>query len=93
MTEALQDAKGCLTPAGLRFLAADPAAAVPPGLARHLADCPRCQMRVLAGGEPRPRPAAPARELLPSLGRLALITALLLLAVAAFFWSLKRLTG
>ena len=64
----------------------------PPELAQHLSSCERCQSRALFGDE---RPAGQKREppKLPSLKRSLLLVALVLLAMAAFFWSLGRLTG
>jgi hypothetical protein len=61
-------------------------------LAQHLASCERCQSRALFGAE---RPTGAKREppKLPSLKRSLLLLALVLLAMAAFFWSLGRLTG
>jgi hypothetical protein len=78
------DAKGCLTPAGVRLLQQAPPGGGPPELAAHVARCARCQDRVLAqdlGGEARP----PARTA-PPLWRALLIFGvgflLALLAVA-----------
>jgi hypothetical protein len=64
----------------------------PPELAQHLAGCEHCQSRALFGAE---RPAGAKREppKLPSLKRSLLLLALVVLAMAAFFWSLGRLTG
>jgi len=60
---ALVDARGCLTPAGFAALSRAPVGRAPAALAAHLAGCPRCQERMLAGGGPaRPAPAAPARR-------------------------------
>jgi hypothetical protein len=61
-------------------------------LAQHLASCERCQSRALFGTE---RPTGAKREApkMPSLKRSLLLLALVVLAMAAFFWSLGRLTG
>lgn len=63
-----------------------------PGLAEHLAGCERCQARALFGAERR---AGPRREppQLPSLGRALVLLAIVLLSMAAFVWTLHRLTG
>lgn len=60
--------------------------------AQHLASCERCQSRALLGA---PRRLGVKREppKLPSLGRALLLLALLVLAMAAFFWTLGRLVG
>ena len=53
MVSASQDESGCLTDAGLEALERARPGEAPAELARHLADCARCQNRVLmrAGGE------------------------------------------
>jgi hypothetical protein len=64
----------------------------PPELAQHLASCEHCQARALFGAE---RPTGRRREppKMPSLKRSLLLLALVVFAMAAFFWSLARLTG
>jgi hypothetical protein len=49
MAGSLLDARGHLTEAGLSALAAAPPGRGPKELAAHLASCPRCQERMLAG--------------------------------------------
>ena len=82
----------CLTDAQLARLRDSAPGAAPPELARHLSGCERCQSRALCGAE---RPTGTKREppKLPSLKRSLLLLALVVLALAAFFWSLGRLTG
>jgi hypothetical protein len=46
---ALLDARGCLTPAGLTAVRESPPGRAPGDLARHVAECARCQSRLLAG--------------------------------------------
>ena len=49
MPPVLTDAQGHLTPAGLAALASVTPGKAPAELAAHLASCPRCQDRMLAG--------------------------------------------
>jgi len=49
MAGSLLDARGHLTKAGLTALAAAPLGRGPKELATHLASCPGCQERMLAG--------------------------------------------
>ena len=85
-------ASECLTDAELARLRESPPGAAPPELALHLAGCERCQARALFGA---PRNPGVKREppVLPSLRRTLLLLALVILAMAAFYWSLGRLTG
>jgi hypothetical protein len=88
---ALLDARGCLTAAGFAAVAAAPVGKVPPELANHLATCGRCQQRLLAGGvDPATRPP---RKPAPSLGRMFLVLALVVLSILAFLLSLRWLTA
>lgn len=82
----------CLTDAQLARLRDSAPGEAPAELAQHLATCERCQSRALFGAA---RPAGGKREApkMPSLKRSLLLMALLVLAMAAFFWSLGRLTG
>lgn len=82
----------CLTDAQIAELGSGAPGQAPEDLARHLASCERCQARALFGAE---RPAGPRkpRPELPSLGRAVLLGALVLAAMAAFFWSLAKLLG
>jgi hypothetical protein len=81
---ALVDARGCLTTAGFAALSRAPVGRAPGDLAAHLAGCPRCQERMLAGGgAARPAPASPARRRPRLWLGLALAFAALLLALGA----------
>lgn len=85
-------ASECLTDdqiASLRDLAPGSA---PGELARHLAECERCQSRALFGAVRRPGVTREPPQL-PSLGRALALLALVVLAMAAFFWTLSRLVG
>jgi hypothetical protein len=83
---------GCLTDEQLSELQSALPGQAPEALARHLASCERCQARALFGAE-RPTGLRQPRPQLPSLGRAAFLGALVLVAIAAFFWSLAKLTG
>lgn len=88
------DARGCLTDAGLVVLREALPGAVPEDLASHLASCVSCQQRALATeAGPRRRGGKAPREVLPSLGRTALLGFLLLGAVALLLWSLRLMAG
>jgi hypothetical protein len=91
MSEPVLPPAGCLTDEQLAELRGAAPGQAPEALARHLATCERCQARALFGeratGKKRPMPE------MPSLGRALLLAALLLVAMAAFFWSLSRLAG
>ncbi len=82
----------CLTDAELAQLVAAPPGRAPEALARHLAQCERCQARALFGTERRPERLRAPREL-PTLKRALLLGALVLAAMAAFFWTLQKLAG
>jgi hypothetical protein len=91
---SLQDRSGCLTPGGLAALRSARPGQAPPALAAHLADCVRCQERVLAVDAPRttgsPRGT---RTVAPSIGRTLLLGALVLAAVIAALVTLRQLAG
>ncbi len=80
----------CLTEDQIASLR-DAAPGTAPGeLAQHLAGCERCQSRALFGavrktGTQREPPA------LPSLGRALALLAMVIVAIAYFFWTLNRL--
>lgn len=82
----------CLTDAQLSELREAAPGQAPEALARHLAACERCQARALFGAE---RPAGKKKPMpeMPSLKRALLLGALVLFAMAFFFWSLAKLTG
>lgn len=92
MDEPASPRGACLSDLQLSELRDAAPGRAPEALARHLAECERCQARALFGAE---RPAAkrrPAPEV-PSLKRALLLGALVLFAMAFFFWSLAKLTG
>jgi hypothetical protein len=83
---------GCLSDEEIAGLQTATPGQAPEAVAHHLASCARCQARALFGvgkrlGRPRPAPQ------IPSLGRALVLTALLLAAMAAFLWTLRRLAG
>jgi hypothetical protein len=82
----------CLTDEQIASLRDAAPGAAPDELARHLASCERCQARALFGGVRRPGVKREPPEL-PSLKRALLMLALVILAMAAFFWTLSRLAG
>lgn len=92
MSEPALSPGACLTDAQISEVRAAVPGQTPEDFARHLVSCERCQARALFGAE---RPASPRkpRPELPSLGRAVLLAALVLAAMAAFFWSLAKLTG
>jgi hypothetical protein len=65
---------------------------VPPALAQHLAGCERCQSRVLFGAVRSPRVKREPPPL-PSPSRALALLAIIVLAMAAFFWTLQQLAG
>ncbi|HSD28331.1 MAG TPA: hypothetical protein VLL75_13605 [Vicinamibacteria bacterium] len=92
MSEVATPPSGCLTDAQLAELQAAAPGKAPENLARHLATCERCQARALFGAE---RPAGKKKDVpqLPSVRRAIFLGVLVLVAMAAFFWSLANLTG
>jgi hypothetical protein len=86
----LVDARGCLTPAGMAALQRAPLGQAPPEVAQHLANCGRCQARLLTASAGRVvRPREPLAD--PAAGgvsgrmlrTMAFVVAALLLAVTA----------
>lgn len=65
----------------------------PEDLARHLAACPRCQERALFGSEPRRRRFGRGQPEWPSPGRALILIALLVVAMAAFFVTLRLIAA
>ena len=55
MTAAFLGPRGCLSAMGLAAVRSAPPGQAPPELARHLAECRRCQERMLAGDVAGPR--------------------------------------
>jgi hypothetical protein len=82
----------CLTDEEIAVLRDAIPGAADPGLAEHLAGCERCQSRALFGAVRRTglRREPPA---LPSLRQALLLLAVVLVSMAAFFWTLRRLAG
>jgi hypothetical protein len=72
---------GCLTPAGLRALASAPPGEGPKELVAHVANCERCQTRLLATDSPRRggrrRGGALRVAILAVVGLLAMLLAML----------------
>jgi hypothetical protein len=91
----LQDARGCLTPAGLTLLRAAAPGRAPQALALHLASCSRCQERMLAADAGVVQaPGRSTRRTPPPLWRtLLLFAAGLLLAALGFGWAARLLGG
>jgi len=89
VSAALQDSRGCLTPAGFAQVRAAAPGQAPLELADHLSRCKSCQYRLLSGGRPRPpgKPrGAPLKWRLVALGAAGLL--LMLLAFVASRWLL-----
>jgi hypothetical protein len=82
----------CLTDDEIASLQDVPPGAAPGELAQHLAGCERCQARALFGASRRPGVRREPPKL-PSLGRTLGLLALLVFAMAAFYWTLRRLAG
>jgi hypothetical protein len=82
----------CLTDDEIDSLRDVPPGAAPGELAHHLAGCERCQSRALFGAV---RKTGLAREQpqLPSLGRALALLAMVILAIAFFFWTLRKMAG
>jgi hypothetical protein len=66
---------------------------VPEDLARHLVTCSRCQERALFGSQPRRRRSGRGQPEWPSATRALLMLALLVVAMAAFFVTLRMLSA
>jgi hypothetical protein len=83
---------GCLTDQQLAEVRTAQPGKAPEALARHLAGCERCQSRALFGAE-RPSGTRKPVPRFPSIRKAILLGALVLVAMAAFLWSLAKLTG
>jgi hypothetical protein len=83
----------CLTDAEIAGLRNVAPGAVPEAAARHLASCERCQARALFGAERPPAGARRPAPAAPSVGRTLLLAALVLAAMAAFYWTLLKAAG
>lgn len=89
---ALREAGGCLTDAGLEALEQTPPGQAPEDLARHLADCARCQNRLLVrAGGPAGRRQAPKPRRSVWLTT-ALVLGIMLVALVALLATLSWLT-
>jgi hypothetical protein len=86
-------ARPCLTESELAELQGAAPGRVPEALARHLAACERCQGRALFGAERRPAKPGRVAPAMPSLGRALFLLGLVVAAMAAFFYTLLKLTG
>src|SRR5262249_37198056 len=84
--------QGCLTDEQLARLRDGAPGTAAPELAQHPASCESCQSRALFGAKRQPG-AKREPPKLPSLGRALLLIAIVVLAMAAFLWSLGRLAG
>ena len=83
MPEGVFDAQGCLTEAGFARIGASPPGRAPTELAAHLAQCARCQRRLLASAaSPSGRPA-PRRQRPPVWRTAVAVLASLLLVMMA----------
>jgi hypothetical protein len=83
----------CLSDEQIASVRAAPPGEAPEELARHLAGCSRCQERALFGSEPRRRRPGGGRPRWPSPTRALLMLALLVVAMAAFFVTLRMLSA
>jgi hypothetical protein len=86
-------AAGCLTDAQIAEIRSAAPGTLAEPLARHLAGCERCQERLLFGQERRTQRRARPRPEFPTLRRLVLLLVLVLVAIAAFFYTLRKLVG
>ena len=92
MGESVARQGGCLTEAQLAEVRAAEPGQAPKALARHLATCERCQERALFGAARPPGRKKKTAEF-PSLKKAVFLGALVLAAMAVFFWSLAKLSG
>ncbi len=83
----------CLSDAQIAELQSGTPGQVPEALARHLASCERCQLRALFGLDRSLQQKKKPLPELPSVRRAVFLAALVLVAMAAFFWSLAKLAG
>ena len=87
---ATLDFRGHLTAAGLAALAAAPMGRAPAELATHVASCPLCQERVLAGSV-EPAVARRERRAPPPAWRLWAALAAILLALISVLTMLQKI--
>jgi hypothetical protein len=83
--------RGCPSDAELSALQAAEPGRAPEQLARHLAECTRCQQRALFGGEAPRRGARRAIPELPSPKRALVLLLAVLVALAMLLYSLQQL--
>ncbi|HET7292639.1 MAG TPA: hypothetical protein VFM88_09450 [Vicinamibacteria bacterium] len=92
MAKPLLDDRGCLTPAGLLAVQSAPVGKAPQELASHVASCPRCQEKLLAGGilalATRKEKKDP-----PPPWRIVLVLVAIVLLVLSLMFTLGRLSG
>jgi len=92
MSDSAAGPARCLTDEQLTEVGAAEPGKAPEALARHLATCERCQARALFGAQRASAKRQPVPEF-PSLRKAMWLGALVLVAMAFFFWSLAKLTG
>jgi hypothetical protein len=83
----------CLTEAEIASLRSAASEAIPTARAEHIASCGRCQERLLSSelSPTKRKRAVKDRELMPPTGRLLVFAGLLVIAIALFFLTLRRL--
>ena len=86
-TPSLLDGQGCVNEAGFRALEESPPGRGPAEVAAHVAACPRCQQRLLAGAAGRLGAPPPARTA-PPVGRSLALAGATLAAILLALWSL-----
>jgi hypothetical protein len=87
---SLLDSQGCVNEAGFRALEESPPGRGPAEVAAHVAGCPRCQQRLLAGASGRLGMRPPLRKA-PPLSRSFLLVGATLAAILLALWSLRWL--
>jgi hypothetical protein len=93
MSDAAGRASACLTDAQLAEVRQAEPGKAPAALARHLAACERCQERALFGAARVPAAKKKPTPEFPSLKKALVLGALVIVAMAVFFWSLAKLSG
>jgi hypothetical protein len=84
------DGRGCLTDTALAALATAPPGTSPPGVAAHLAECQRCQYRLLSGREPGARPSRETQQLWQRLWAVVVVVTLAAVSLLFLGWWLTR---
>jgi hypothetical protein len=85
----LRGLQGCLTPADLDTLSKAVAGKAPPELAQHVATCPRCQDRMLAGARAELR--ARKKAVAPPAWRIWAVLGAVLLLLVSVLVTIQRL--